>query len=64
MLERTNMLNNIIKILAILVLLQWLVIHIDEMIFAYYDAKYELEIQELHTDVYDNIEQQKEKLEN
>jgi len=63
MLERTNMLNNIIKILAILVLLQWLVIHIDEMIFAYYDAKYELEIQGLHTDMYDNIDN-KEKLEN
>lgn len=56
MLERVNMLNNILKVLAILVLLQWLVIHIDEMIYTYYDAMYELEYQSFYTDVYDNRE--------
>lgn len=56
MLERVNMLNNIIKVLAILVLLQWLVINIDEMVFAYYDTLFELEYQSFYTDVYDNDE--------
>lgn len=63
MLERINMLNNIIKVLAILVLLQWLVIHIDEMVFAYYDTLFELEYQSFYTDVYDNGEK-REYLEN
>jgi hypothetical protein len=62
-LERKNdMLNNTIKVLVILVLIQWLWINIDETIYSYYDAKYELEIQGLYTDVYDNIDK-KEQLE-
>ena len=63
MLERKNdMLNNTIQVLVILVLIQWLWTNLDETIFAYYDAKYELQYQGFYTDVYDSIDK-KEQLE-
>ena len=54
------MLNNIIKVLVILVLIQWLWINIDETIYSYYDAAFELELQGLYTDEYDSIDKKKQ----
>tara|TARA_B100001287_G_C22351245_1_gene375274 strand:+ start:314 stop:502 length:189 start_codon:yes stop_codon:yes gene_type:complete len=54
------MLNNILKVLGILVLLQWLAINSDEMIYAYYNAQYELAYQSNYTDVYDNREKREQ----